>query len=69
MINVCEYCNKETKEEDWIFDGSDYCCRDCAEDFCEYCGKLLTPGTSETYEGMCKSCYENYYLNDEYEDE
>lgn len=59
-MNICEYCNREVKDAEWIFDGSDYCCVECAEDMCECCGCLLTPSTSETYMGICKKCYDNY---------
>ena len=60
MIRICDYCHGEISDEDWVFDGLDYCCRDCAEDFCEYCGDLLTPSTSLTYMGMCQRCFSGY---------
>lgn len=52
----CEYCGKEMKRDEIVFDGYDYCCIDCAEDTCELCDKPITPGTSERYLGRCFAC-------------
>lgn len=62
----CEYCGKEMSRDEIVFDGYDYCCNNCAEDFCEICGKLITPGTSEAYLGRCSNCKDIEVDEDEY---
>lgn len=53
---ICDYCGKEMKNSDIVFDGYDYCCDICAAGRCEICNIYITPRTFKEYSGKCISC-------------